>query len=290
MDEKPGFDPRIALCAGILAVSTGAIFARMADAPSLVIAAYRVGLAALVVLPVALVKNSRELRLLSGTDWLYSFFSGVFLALHFATWISSLAYTSVASSVVLVNTSPLWVAVFMPFLTKEKASRSTLIGIGLSIFGAVIIGSGDFYSGKDVFLGDMLALAGAITLGIYLLMGKKVRPKLSLLSYIAICYGSAALTLWSAVLLTGLPVSDYSNTTWSAFFAMALIPQLIGHSAYNWSLRWFSTPLVSVSLLGEPVCSSLMALVLFGERLQWNVLIGGCLVLSGIYVASRGDV
>ena len=121
-------------------------------------------------------------------------------------------------------------------------------------------------------------------------MGKRVRPKLSLLTYVSVCYGTAALILWAMVLVSGLPTTGYSGVTWGMFFAMALIPQLVGHTAYNWSLRWFSTPLVSVSLLGEPVCSSLMAWMILGEGLKWSNLVGGCFVLFGIYLSARSDI
>mgnify|MGYP001827366004 FL=1 len=234
--ETPSFNPYIPLIFGMAAVSTGAIFARLADAPPLVIAAYRVGLAALVITPIALVKAPRELRSLSRNDLLFCVLSGLFLALHFATWITSLSYTSVANSVVLVNTNPLWVALASPFITKERIRPVVATGIVISVTGGAIIGAGDFAAGGKALLGDGLALAGSLCAAGYLLLGRNLRRKLSLLTYIFLCYGSAALILWLVVLMARMPISGFSSETYACFVSMALITQLIGHTSFNLSL------------------------------------------------------
>jgi len=288
-NSTPPFNPYVVLIIGIIGVSTGSIFARLADAPALVIAAYRMGLAALILIPFAAWKAGEELRSLSIHDVKLTILSGFFLALHFATWISSLDYTAIANSVVLVNTIPLWVGLFTPLISKERIQGATITSIIVSVIGAAIIGFGDFATGGKALWGDVLAVFGAVCAAVYLLLGRNLRRKLSLLSYVAICYGSAAVILWLVVLSLNLSITGYSTQTVAAFWAMALISQLIGHSSYNWSLKWFSTSLVAVSLLGEPIGSTLLAYIIFDEGLTWMKFIGGLFILSAIYMAASGE-
>jgi drug/metabolite transporter (DMT)-like permease len=247
------------------------------------------GLAALILIPFAVWKARDELRSLSLHDIKLALLSGFFLALHFAAWISSLDYTAIANSVVLVNTIPLWVGLFTPLISKDRIRGSTITSIIVSVLGAAIIGFGDFATGGKALWGDLLAIIGAVCAAVYLLCGRKLRRKLSLLSYVAICYGSAAVILWLVVLFLGLPITGYSTQTVASFWAMALISQIIGHSSYNWSLKWFSTSLVAVSLLGEPIGSTLLAYTIFGEGLTWIKLIGGLFILAAIYIAASGE-
>jgi drug/metabolite transporter (DMT)-like permease len=283
-------NPYLALLVGVLSVSTGAIFARLAsDAPALVIAAYRVGLASLVIVPLAWLRVRHELLSLSKRDLGLASLSGLFLALHFGAWISSLNYTSVANSVVLVNTNPLWVGLMTPLVTKERMQPGVAIGILLSVSGGVIIGVGDFSGGGDALWGDALALVGSWCAAGYLLLGRSLRRRLSLLAYICVCYAGAAIFLWILVLSLGLPISGFSGSTYTWLIAMALISQLIGHSSFNWALKWFSASLIAVSLLGEPVLSTVLAYILFHEGLTVSKLIGGVLILLAIYVTSASE-
>ncbi len=289
-DARPPFPPAFALISGVLAVSTGAIFARMAgEAHPLVIAAYRVGLASLILLPFAYGKSRGEFLTLSPGQYGLAALSGLFLALHFATWISSLSFTSVANSVVLVNTNPLWVGLLTPFIAKEKLRRAAVISILVSVAGGVIISYGDFATDPRALWGDFLALAGSICAAVYLLLGRKLRAGISLMAYVMLCYGSAALILWGMVLCMGLPVSGFSTETVSAFWAMALIPQIIGHSSYNWSLKWFSAGTIAVSLLGEPIGSTILAWILFDEGLSAYKITGGILILFAIWLAAVSE-
>jgi drug/metabolite transporter (DMT)-like permease len=288
-DSKIPFNPYIVLVGGIIGVSTGAIFARLADAPALVTAAYRVGLAALVLIPIAGWKARDELRGLSIRDINLAMLSGLFLALHFAVWISSLDYTAVANSVVLVNTIPLWVGLLTPLIAGDRLRKLTIISIALSVVGGAIIGFGDFATGGNALLGDLLAVIGAICAAIYLLLGRNLRRKLSLLSYVTVCYSSAAIILWLAVLFLRLPVIGYSTQTVTAFWAMALISQILGHSSYNWALKWFSTGFIAVALLGEPIGGTILAYFIFDEGLTWLKFIGAVFILSAIYTAAVGE-
>ncbi len=287
--DAPPFNPSLALVSGVLAVSTGAIFARLAEAPALVIAAYRLGLASVILAPIAWWQARDELLSLRKKDYLLAILAGLFLALHFGTWISSLDYTSVANSVVLVNTNPLWVGVLTPLISKDRLTLLTKIGIVISVMGGITIGAGDFVAGGQALWGDFLALLGGICAALYLLLGRNLRRELSLLAYVVLCYGSAAIILWTSVLVMRLPIAGFSTETYAAFAAMALISQIIGHSSYNWALKWFSASLIAVSLLGEPIGATILAYIIFAESLTWAKSIGGGLILAGIYLAARGE-
>jgi drug/metabolite transporter (DMT)-like permease len=287
--HDPPFPPSLALLSGVLAVSTGAIFARLADAPALVIAAYRVGLAALLLAPLAWWQAGDEMRRLTRRDYWLGLLAGLFLALHFATWIASLNYTSVATSVVLVNTNPLWVGLLTPWISHDRLPGLMRLSIAISVVGGLIIGIEDFTLGGQALWGDVLALLGSICAALYLLLGRTVRLRLSLLAYVIVCYGSAALILWVIVLVLRLPISGFNTQTYTMFLALALVPQLIGHSSYNWALKWFSASLIAVSLLGEPIGSTLLAYVLLGEGLTWPQVIGGVSILAAIYLAARAE-
>jgi drug/metabolite transporter (DMT)-like permease len=285
----PALNPYLVLIFGVIGVSTGSIFARLADAPAIVTAAYRVGLATLILIPVAGWKARGELGNLSLHDIKLAVLSGLFLALHFATWISSLDYTAIANSVVLVNTIPLWVGLLTPLVSKDRIKRATVISIIISVIGGAIIGFGDFAIGGNALWGDFLAVVGAMCAAVYLLLGRNLRRKLSLLAYVVVCYGSAAVLLWLIVIFLDLPITAYRADTFAAFWAMALISQILGHSSYNWALKWFSTSFIAVALLGEPIGSTIMAYIIFKEGLTWTKFIGGLFILSAIYIAASGE-
>ena len=292
-DEHARATPGVyaALAAGVLAVSMGAILVRYAqqEAPSLTIAAYRTGIAFVVVLiPTALFRRE-DLSTLRIRDAVLAATSGFFLAVHFAAWIASLEMTSVAISVVLVNTAPLWVAVLAPTLARESLSRTTVLSIAISVTGAAAIGWGfDRRTESDSdLLGGALAILGAAGLAGYLLIGRNLRRRHGLGVYVTICYGAAAAYLWIAVLLSGVPFVGFSTATWGYLVGLALISQVIGHTTTNWALRFFAASMIAVVLLAEPVCSSLMAYILFGETLTVPQLVGAGLILIGIYLAAR---
>ncbi len=285
----PALNPYVVLVLGAVAVSTGSIFARLAEAPALVISAYRVGIAVAILAPAALWKSRAELRDLGRRDLAAGLLAGFFLAVHFVAWISSLGYTTVANSTVLVNTIPLWVGVLTPFVTGERVGRATKIGIAVSVAGGVVVALGDVDTGGTALLGDLLALAGAVCASVYILIGRSLRRKLSLLAYIFVCYGCAALILWVLVLASGLPIGGYTLGTYGAFCGMAVVSQIIGHSSYNWALRWLSASMIAVSLLGEPIGATILAYLLFDEGLTWAKAVGGTVILVGIYLAARAE-
>ena len=284
---KPTIKPYLVIATGIVAVSFASIFIRLAEAPSLVIAASRLTIASLILAPVAFVKARDELQSLTRGDLGLALLSGLFLGLHFATWISSLEYTSVASSVVFVSTSPLFVGLASHFLLQERVSRQMFAGIAVSVLGGMIIGYGDFGLAARELFGDLLALAGAVAISVYLLVGRKLRRHLSLLAYICLVYATAAAFLIVLCLATGHTFSGYPRQTYLLFVLLAVVPQIIGHSSYNWALKYLPTTFVGVATLGEPIGSTILAYLALNEIPTLAKISGGVLILAGIYVSSR---
>lgn len=294
----------IAILVAILAVSTASIFIRFAQsdgAPSLVIAALRLTFATLILAPIAVTKHLEEIKRFTRTEVLLGVFSGIFLAVHFATWISSLEYTSVASSVVFVSTGPLWVALLSPLLLKEHLAPTALVGLALSLAGGAIIGLSDacvwdaglscpalqdVLQGRAMW-GNFLALLGALTVTGYLIIGRKLRSRISLIPYIFMVYGFAALALIVIMFASGNSPFGYAPKTYGWIFLLAALPQLIGHSTYNWALKYLPAALVAVMTLGEPIGSAILAFIILNETPAAATIFGGVLILAGIYLASR---
>ena len=315
MEDRPRITLPVAIIIAILAVSTASIFIRFAqrEAPSLVIAALRLTFASLILAPIALTRYRDELRKLTRGDLLLGSLSGIFLAVHFATWISSLEYTSIASSVVLVSTGPLWVALLSPIFLKEPLSKPVLIGMLLALMGGAIIGLGDsceltlrlglsgdslrsgaiscppfseFVQG-EAFLGNFLALAGAWAVAGYLMIGRRLRGGMSLIPYVFVVYGMAAIVLLGVMFTAGQSPIGFSPATYIWILLLALVPQLIGHSTYNWALRYLPAALVSITTLGEPIGSAVLAYFILSEAPTPLTIFGGVLILAGIYISSR---
>jgi drug/metabolite transporter (DMT)-like permease len=279
----------LVLFAAVGVISSASILIKLADAPALIIAAYRLGIAGLLLTPFALSRKRGQLRALSGSDRLLSLLSGAFLSLHFLAWISSLQYTSVASSVVLVATNPIFVGLGSVWILKERLHPLLVGGILFSVAGGALIGSEDLRLGGMALYGDLLALLGAITHSGYLLVGQRVRRKTDTLTYIWLVYGMAALILLVAVLGTRAPLTRYSAWTVLMIVLLALGPQLIGHTSYSWALRYVSAATVAVVILGEPVGATLLAYWILGEGITWQKVLGGALVLVGISLAVRAE-
>lgn len=292
-----------ALLTAILAVSTSSVFIRFAqeDAPSLVIAALRLTFATLMLAPIALTRPRAELLNLTRGDLSLGLVAGLFLAVHFGTWISSLEFTTVASSVVFVSTGPLWVALLSPVLLNERLKRAAIVGLALALIGGAIVGLSDACIWKNglqcpdlgrvlqgrAMWGNFLALAGAWAVSGYLIIGRKLRTKISLIPYIFIVYGMAALGLIAAMFVSGESPLGHPASAYFWIFLLAAFPQLIGHSTYNWVLRYIPAALVAITTLVEPIGSAILAFFILRETPSQGVLVGGALILSGIYLTSR---
>lgn len=290
--ERPSVPPALGIVVGVIAVSTASIFIRFAQqagANSLAIAALRLMIATLVLLPFALNRCRDEFRALSRRDLLIATVSGTFLGGHFATWILSLEFTRVVSSVVLVSLSPLFIAAASALFLKEPLTTRIVIGMLIAIAGGVLIGlsdSGGTVPGQNPTLGNVLALAGALCMTPYLIIARALRSKFSLLAYITLVYGAAAVVLMLVVLLTRTPltVGDPWAYLWIAL--LALMPQLVGHTSFNWSVRRLPAVYGTIPVLGEPVGSTILAMLVLGEVVRPLTLLGAALALAGIALMS----
>ncbi|MCE7948838.1 MAG: DMT family transporter [Chloroflexi bacterium CFX4] len=290
--------PYAALAIGLLAASSSSILIRYAQtegAPSLLIAAWRVAVAVLILTPFVWARHSAELRALKPSEIGLAMLSGLFLAVHFGTWITSLEYTSVLISATLVTTNPLIVALLTPLLLREKLSRQTIGAIVLAIVGGVIIstagGAGTAPRQEAPLLGVLLSFLGAVAVAVYYIIGRKLRATLKALPYIWLVYGSAALTLIVVLPLTGQS-GVLADLPLGAFFWMTLVaifPQLIGHSLFNFALGYLSAAFVSLIILGEPILSAVFAVFLLNELPQPLQLVGSAVILVALFIASRAE-
>lgn len=286
--------PYLVLFVGVLIVSTAAVMISGAitlGAHPLTVAAGRLAFAALLLTPIAWARSGAELRRTARRDWLWALLSGVFLAIHFAAWISSLAYTSVASSTALVATNPLFVAIGSFFVFRERLGRGVWLGILLTIGGAVVIGFSDSTggSGSNPLLGDVLALLGALCGSGYLLVGRALRTRVSLLPYIWMVYSAAAVVLLVWMALAGYSLVGLSPTVYLLLVGLAVGPQLLGHTSFNWALKYLSATFITVAILGEPVGSAILAALLLRQPVAPLQLAGGAILLAGIALATLAE-
>jgi drug/metabolite transporter (DMT)-like permease len=273
------------LVMGVVAVSASAPLIRLAEAPFLAVAFYRNAFGAAVLLPIALARHRNELRDLTARRWAALGLGGLLLAVHFATWIPSVALTTVAASTLLVTTQSVFVALGGRVLFGERVRAGVAVGIAIALLGAGLISGGDFRASGRAFSGDLLALAGAVTAAGYILVGSVLRRRLEVAAYAGAVYAVCALLLIPALLVTGTPFTGYEPRVWLLFGLMALGPQILGHTVFNYLLREVDPTIVAVAIMGEPVGASLLALALFGEVPPLTAVIGGGLVLAGIYAA-----
>ena len=287
MSDSPRFPPNLAMLVSIAAVSTASILIRWSNAPAVIIAMYRMVFSVLMLLPFFLQNGGIGKLYKVGTRNLLGLGGvGVVLAIHFASWITSLGLTSVASSVIFVHIDPLFVAVISHYFLKDRITRRVLAGILISLVGVSIITLGDVSSGGSNLTGDLLALVGGVMLGIYLLGGRHFRGYLDLTTYVTPVYASAAVVLFLMSLMTGAPLTGYPTREYILFLVIALVPMIFGHTLYNWALKYVSAPVVSVSLLGEPIGASILAFFLLNETPDTQVILGGVVTLVGILLSS----
>jgi drug/metabolite transporter (DMT)-like permease len=288
----------IILIAGVMAVSTAAIlirYAQGAGAPSLLIAAGRVTLATLMITPFVLRRYWSHVQRLAPADMRLAFAAGAFLALHFIAWVSSLEYTSVLISVVIVTTSPIWVALLEVLLLRTVLPRSVIVGLGIAIAGGLLIsfaGDGTATAAletQDDLLGAALALIGSLMVSVYFVIGRKLRATLPILPYIWLVYGFASLLMLPVLLLTQTPVIGYSLDAYVMLFLIALLPQLVGHSSLNYAVGHLPATLVSMATQLEPIGSAALAFLLFNEIPLPLQIAGSAVILAGVMLASIGQ-
>ncbi len=284
MSRPPGGSPYLPLALAVICISTGSIFVRMASAPPLAVAFYRIFLASLLLAPFAARSARRSWPALSPRPRALLLASGVALGLHFATWIASLSFTSVAASVLLVNTTPLFTLTFSRAFLGESVAPAVMGAMGLALAGAGLIAAGDWAEGTNSLTGDILALAGAVTMSLYHVIGRGLRAALPLDAYILGVWSTAAATLAGLSLAARVSLAGYPPRTYAFLLALAVVPTLGGHGLVNRSLRLLPAPTVGLFLLGEPVGATLLAYLLFHEVPSMWTLAGGAAVLAALAV------
>ena len=295
--QPPPWLVGLVVVVGVLAVSTSAIFVRLAltssgvsgVAFSLFLSASRLALASILLLPAW---RNFKLTPLTSSALGYAGAASICLALHFAAWITSLSFTSIAASTTLVTTNPVWVALLSWLWFKEKPSKLTLLGIGIALIGGVLIalgGAGVVTAGSNPLLGNFLALLGAWTVSMYLLLGREAQKRgLGISSYIAIVYSTAALVLLPFPVIFGSGYTGYSLTVYFYVMLMAIFPQLVGHTSLNWAVHWISPTLITLAILFEPVGASFLGYLIFKEVPSLSVIVGAVVLLIGVASAIYG--
>lgn len=280
-----------ALALGLFGVSWAAVLVRLAAAPAASVAFWRLVFSVVVLAPMLLLSGQwRELMELGGRDWIWLGLGGIFLAAHLVVWFLSLEYTSVASSTVLVTSHPLFVGLLSTLWLREPPTRREWGGISLAVAGGVAVGWGDFRVDPPALLGDGLALAGALLTALYFAVGRRLRGRMGVWSYVVPVYAVAAVTAGLVVGVRGQPFSGFPSATWGYLAALALGPMLLGHTSFNWALEHVRAYIVSVVILLEPVGATSLAVWVLGahEVPSTSTVIGGLAVLAGVWISLRG--
>ncbi len=277
---------------GVFFTSLSSIIVRVSQAPSLVISFYRMLFTVfLLIIPVAM-KEKEIIKNITKKDFILCIISGVFLALHFASWIASISMTTISNSTILVSCSPVFVSLANFLILKEKFTSKMLIGLTMSLIGTGIIAMGSSGgSTNDMMLGNILAFMGAIFVAGYFVIGGIVRKNLSAGSYVFIVYSASVVVLFFMCLLTKTPIFPYSPKEFLLFFALAFFCSILGHTVYNYLMKYISATMISISTLCEPIFASILALIIFREIPSLHTLIGGTIVLSGVffYIVSQNN-
>jgi len=284
------------LALGVMAVSLAAILIRLAQdesVPSVVIAGGRLLIAAMVLTPALMrqPKYMQQIKQLSRGDFLLAMVSGFFLAMHFTSWVTSLEYTTVLISVVLVVTTPIWVGLLEVFILNARLSRAIIFGLVIALIGGLIIGlsgesSSETGNTNDQLIGAALSLIGALTVSVYLIIGRKLRKQLALTPYVWLVYSCAALVMAVVVLLSGESVTGHGVEGYLWILALGLIPQLIGHSSLNYALAYLPATYVSMATQMEPLMSALVAYFVFTEVPTGGQVFGGLIIMIGVTLAT----
>jgi len=270
----------------IIGASFAAIFIRFSNVHPIAVAFYRMLFSSLILL-VFIPSYLEEIKSLSKREWVIIITTGFFLAVHFAAWVSSLEYTTVASSVILVSAHPLLVAWIAGWYLEEKAPPKIYVGIGIALVGVFLMVYSDYSMSEWALFGDILAILGMLAMAVYILRGRKVRQEMSLVTYAFLVYLTSTVFLGFFSVGFSTSFNIYPIREYIIFIALAIIPTMFGHTLYNWALRYVKARLVSISLLGEPIGSSLLAFLLLDEIPPRLSILGGIITLFGIYLCTK---
>lgn len=269
---------------GVVGVSLSAVFVKYADAPSAVLAFYRLFFATILLIPMFWKNCREEIKAVEKKDLLLCCLSGFFLACHFTSYFESIRFTSIASSTVLVDTEVFFVAIVAVLVWKEKIGRMGILGILLTFAGSVVLAMSDRQAGSNALYGDVLALAGAVFVSVYTLIGKKQRKGMSTTLYTFIVYAASSVTLAIFCLIGKLSLTGYAPKDYACALGMTVFCTLLGHSVFSWGLKYLPAAFITTAKLGEPVFATILAILLFGQIPDLLKVIGGVLVIVGIWV------
>jgi len=293
----------IIILLGIISISFASIFIKFCqDVPSLIIATYRLIISSALLILISIF-NKNTIKSLFNlvnslcfvSDFFYLVLGGLFLSLHFITWISSLKYTSVSSSVFLVSTSPIFVSLSSHFILKEKQHKNIILGVALSFIGAILLTLADSnspavkYINKNSLAGNFLALLGAIFGSSYILIGRRMRKRLDLMPYITFVYTIAGIFLLIFSMISRFSFTGYAESSYVYMVLLAIIPQLFGHTSFNWALKHIKATIISILLLGEPIGASFLAYLFFKEGITYLKFFGILLILFSIIISIKND-
>ena len=270
------------LIISIVAISFAAIFVKWSNAPATILSMYRMILACLLLVPIVLFKR-KEFQKLTRREWSLLFLSGLFLALHFALWFGSLKLTTVASSTIILALQPIISLIGGTILFKERTTKAALMTMGIAVFGAIMVGWGDFGLSKNAIIGDILSFLSVIVVVGYLLIGQSVVKKVSHWIYSFCVFGFAAIALIVYNVVTQVNLGGYDSKEWGIFVLLAVVPT-ISHLINNWLMNYVNATTISMSILGEPVGATILAAIFLGERLVGWQIVGGILVLLGVFL------
>ena len=273
----------------VLALAFASVFIirlESAEVPPLVIAFWRMAIATALLLPAALAFKRKEIAALARKDMGLLLLGGLCLAVHFGAWITSLKYVPIATSVVLVNSHPLFVVVASYLFLGERPRRRSLVGTAIGLAGMAIISNDALADVQLALKGDGLALLGALAVVGYFIVGRKARARISLLGYVTPLYAVCSLFLLVWALLAGNSLAIHDASTWTNLAALAVVPTIFGHTVFNWAIKHVRPSAISVAFLGEPVVASVLALIFFGQQPPLATFIGGAFVLAGVYLTT----
>jgi drug/metabolite transporter (DMT)-like permease len=300
MSERPsGLRIAFVLFIGLMAASTAALFVRLGYAAGeglndvglgLAMATLRLCFASILLLPLWY-RTRNDVRPQRGAYW-FALGAGVFLAIHFASWIPAFAFTSITASTTIATSSPIWVAILLWLWRGEVPRRLTMVGIAVAISGAIVLALGDAGgdgAGSNPLLGDALALIAALGFSFYFLMGQEAQRRgLSTSRYVAVAYAVGALSLIAVPFIVGPHYGELPGMVIFYGLMLALVPQLIGHTSFNWAVKWVTPTLVTLVILMEPIGATILGIIFFGEVPGWMVLVGAVILLSGVALAVTG--
>lgn len=278
---------RLIVLLGVAGVSLSAILVRWSTAPSLILVLYRVGMAALLLAPAVLFRYREEWKGLTYREALLCIASGAFLGLHFTAYFAALDLTSIASAVVLVDTEVLFVALATVLVLGRKLSRQAWIAVLLAFGGSMLVAAGDISVSAKALWGDMIALAGALCMAVYTMIGTVCRRRLTTTVYTFLVYAAAAVTVLVIALVQGMPLTGYGPINYATAFGMAVFCTLLGHSVFSWGLKYLPPAFIATVKLLEPVFAALWGLALFAEVPGWTVILGGAVVIGGVALYSH---